>query len=133
EGRALMGRPKAEGCHVVVVPAANKKARWSEANLSAFKRAVAGKGALIIFIFQGFSKEEEAYLSSCFNGVFTVCRCEPDKGYSSAVMATPLPGSFLAATGHSAVIENIRVDAEGRVERHCQPCVSPDRLDREIY
>ena len=133
EGRALMGRPKAEGCHVVVVPAANKKARWSEANLSAFKRAVAGKGALIIFIFQGFSKEEEAYLSSCFNGVFTVCRCEPDKGYSSAVMATPLPGSFLAATGHSAVIENIRVDAEGRVERHCLPCVSPDRLDREIY
>ena len=133
EGRALIGPPKTEGCHVVVVPAANKKARWSEANLSAFKRAVAGKGTLIIFIFQGFSKEEEAYLSSCFNCVFTVCLCEPDKGYSSAVMATPISGSFLAATGHTAVIENIRVDAEGRVERHCLPCVSPDRLDREIY
>jgi DNA-directed RNA polymerase specialized sigma24 family protein len=31
------------------------------------------------------------------------------------------------------VIENIRVDAEGRIERHCLPCVSPDRRDREIY
>ena len=133
EGRALMGPPKAEGCHVVVVPAANKKARWSEANLSAFKRAVAGKGALVIFIFQGFSKEEETYLSSCFNCVFTVCPCEPDQGYPSAFTAAPISGSFFAATGHSAVIENILVDAEGRVERHCLPCVSPDRLDREIY
>lgn len=133
EGRALIGPPKAEGCHVVVVPAANKKARWSEANLFAFKRAVVGKGALVIFIFQGFSKEEEAYLSSCFNGVFTVCPCEPDQGYPSAFMSAPISGSFFAATGHSAVIENIRVDAEGRIERHCLPCVSPDRRDREIY
>jgi hypothetical protein len=94
EGRALIGPPKAEGCHVVVVPAANKKARWSEANLFAFKRAVVGKGALVIFIFQGFSKEEEAYLSSCFNGVFTVCPCEPDQGYPSAFMALPSPVVF---------------------------------------
>ena len=133
EGRALMGQPKEGGCRVVIVPAANKKARWSEANLSAFKRTVGGKGALAIFIFQGFSKEEEAYLSSCFNCVLTVCHCEPDKGYPSAFMVAPIPGSFLAATGHSAVIENIRVDAEGRIDRHCLPCVSPDRLDREIY
>ena len=133
EGRALIGPPKTEGCHVVVVPAANKKARWSEANLSAFKRAVAGKGALVIFIFQGFSKEEETYLSSCFNYVFTVCPCEPDQGYPSAFTAAPISGSFFAATGHSAVIENIRVDADGRIERHCLPCVSPDRRDREIY
>ena len=133
EGRALIGPPKTEGCHVVVVPAANKKARWSEANLFAFKRAVVGKGALVIFIFQGFSKEEETYLSSCFNYVFTVCPCEPDQGYPSAFTAAPIPGSFFAVTGHSAVIENIRVDAEGRIERHCLPCVSPDRRDREIY
>ena len=133
EGCALMGPLKAGGCRVVVVPAANKKARWSEANLFAFKRAVVGKGALVIFIFQGFSKEEEAYLSSCFNCVFTVCPCEPDQGYPSAFTAAPISGSFFAATGHSAVIENIRVDAEGRIERHCLPCVSPDRRDREIY
>ena len=133
EGRALMGPPKAEGCHVVVVPAANKKVRWSEANLSAFKRAVGGKGALVIFIFQGFSKEEEAYLSSCFNGVFTLCHCEPDDGYPSAFMAAPILGSVLATTGQGTVIENIRLDAEGCIERHCLPCVSPDRLDREIY
>lgn len=133
EGRALMGPPKTEGCHVVVVPAANKKARWSEANLSAFKRAVAGKGALVIFIFQGFSKEEETYLSSCFNCVFTVGLCEPDFGYSSAFMAAPILGSLLATTGQGAVIENIRLDAEDRIERHSQPCISPDRLTREIY
>ena len=133
EGRALMGPPKTEGCHVVVVPAANKKSRWSEANLSAFKRAVAGKGALVIFIFQGFSKEEETYLSSCFNCVFTVCLCEPDFGYSSAFLADPILGSLLATIGQGAVIENIRLDAEGRIERHSQPCISPDRLTREIY
>ena len=133
EGRALMGPPTVGGCRVVVVPAANKKARWSEANLSAFKRAVGGKGALVIFIFQGFSKEEEAYLSSCFNGVFTLCHCEPDDGYPSAFMAAPILGSVLATTGQGTVIENIRLDAEGCIERHCQPCVSPDRLTREIY
>ena len=45
----------------------------------------------------------------------------------------PGPLLFLAVTGHQPVIENIRMDADGRIERHCQPCVSPDKLTREIY
>lgn len=133
EGRALVGPPQAGSCRIVVVPAANKKARWSEVNLYAFKRAVVGKSARTIVIFQGLSIEEEAYLTSCFNGVFGLCGCEPDEGYASAYMAAPLPGSLLAVTGLSSVIENIRMDADGSIERDCQPCVSPDKLTREIY
>ena len=47
EGRALMGPPKAEGCHVVVVPAASKKARWSEGFLLGFCRSRDGVCAML--------------------------------------------------------------------------------------
>jgi hypothetical protein len=133
EGRALMSPSQAGGCRIVIVPASNKKARWSEADLNAFKRAVVGKSSRTIVIFQGLNNEEESYLTSYFNGVLGLCGCEPDEGYASAHMASALPGSFLAVTGHQPVIENIRMDADGRIERQCQPCVSPDKLTREIY
>ncbi|MDH1427344.1 hypothetical protein N5J23_05690 [Comamonas aquatica] len=133
EGRALLSPPKAGGCRIVIVPASNKKARWSEADLNAFKRAVVGKSSRTVVIFQGLNNEEETYLTSYFNGVLGLCGCEPDEGYASAHMASALPGSFLAVTGHQPVIENIRVDTEGHIERQCLPCVSPYRLDREIY
>ena len=47
-------------------------------------------------------------------------------------MAAPMVGSLLAATGHKPQIENIRM-ADGHIERQCQPCVSPDKLTREMY
>ena len=47
-------------------------------------------------------------------------------------LAPGLVGSLLAATGHKPQIENIRM-AGGHIERQCQPCVSSDKLTREMY
>lgn len=133
EGRALLAPPKAPACQIVVVPAASKKARWSDADLYALKRATTPKGVLGITVFQGLSKDEEILLPACFNGAFTVALCEPDEKFASAHMVAPIAGSLLAATGHKPLIENIRLDAEGRIERQSLTGVSPDKLTREIH
>ncbi len=133
EGRALLVPPKAPACQIVVVPAIGKKDRWSDTDLYALKRAATPKGVLSISVFQGLSKDEEFLLTACHNGVFTVELCEPDETFPSAYMAAPLAGSLLAATGHKPLIENVRLDAEGRIQRQCQSCVSPDKLTREIH
>ena len=117
----------------MVVPAIGKKDRWSDTDLYALKRAATPKGVLSISVFQGLSKDEEFLLTACHNGVFTVELCEPDETFPSAYMAAPLAGSLLAATGHKPLIENVRLDAEGRIQRQCQSCVSPDKLTREIH
>ena len=133
EGRALLVPPKAPACQIVVVPAIGKKDRWSDTDLYALKRAATPKGVLSISVFQGLSKDEEFLLTACHNGVFTVELCEPDESFASAYMAAPVAGSLLAATGHKPLIENVRLDAEGRIQRQCQSCVSPDKLTREIH
>ena len=133
EGRALLAPSKAPACQIVVVPAASKKARWSDSDLYALKRATTPKGVLGITVFQGLSKDEEILLTACFNGTFTVALCEPDEAFASAYMVAPMTGSLLAATGHKPLIENIRLDAEGRIERQSLPGVSVDKLTREIH
>ncbi len=133
EGLALLVPPKAPACQIVVVPAIGKKDRWSGTDLYALKRAATPKGVLSISVFQGLSKDEEFLLTACHNGVFTVELCEPDESFASAYMAAPVAGSLLAATGHKPLIENVRLDAEGRIQRQCQSCVSPDKLTREIH
>ncbi len=133
EGRALLGPPQVQECRIVVVPAANKKNRWSETEIQALKRAASAKCALCILVFQGFSNDEKSLLNACFNGVFTTELCEPDEPFASACMTKPIKGSVLAATGHLPMIENLRMHADGRIERQCKPCVSPDKLTREIY
>lgn len=133
DGRAHIRSTKASECQILMVPAANKKAVWSEADLGSLKRAAAVKNGLSIVVFKGLSKDEEAMLSTFFKEVFTVSPCEPDEGYASAYMVASMRGSLRAAMGHKPIIENIRLDTDGRIERHCLPCISPDRLDREIH
>ena len=133
EGRALLVPPKSPACQIVVVPAVGKKARWSDTELHAFKRAVTPKGVLSISVFQGLSKDEEFQLTACHNGVLTVELCEPDETFASAYLVAPVAGSFLAATGHKPLIENVRLDSDGRIQRQCQSCVSPDKLTREVH
>ena len=133
EGRALLVPPKAPACQIVVVPAIGKKDRWSDTDLYALKRAATPKGVLSISVFQGLSKDEEFLLTACHNGVFTVELCEPDETFASAYMAAPVAGGLLAATGHKPLIENVRLDSDGRIQRQCQSCVSPDKLTREIH
>lgn len=133
EGRALLGPPQVLACRIVVVPPANKKIRWSDAEIQALKRAATAKCALCIIVFQGLSKDEKSLLNACFNSVFTVEPCEPDEPFASACMAAPMTGSLLAATGHKSVLENICMNSEGVIKRQCQSCVSPEKLTREIY
>lgn len=87
---------------------------------------------LSIAVFQALSKDEELQLPTYFDAAFTVSSCEPDEDFASAYMAAPMVGSLLAATGHKPQIENIRM-AGGHIERQCQPCVSSDKLTREMY
>lgn len=133
EGRALIGKVKSSETLVVAVPPANKKVRWSDSDLNAFKDAIESEGVLSIAVFQALNKEEEILLPTYFDAVFSVAPCEPDEDFASAYMATPMAGSLLAATGHPALIENIKLDAEGRIQRQCLPGVSADKLTREIY
>lgn len=133
EGRALIGKVKPLESMVVAVPPANKKTRWSDTDLNAFKEAIESEGVLSIAVFQSLSKDEELLLPTYFDAAFTVVSCEPDEGFASAHMTTPMAGSLLAATGHKALIENIKLDAEGRIQRQCLACVSADKLTREIY
>ena len=132
EGRALIGKVKPLESMVVAVPPANKKTRWSDTDLNAFKEAIESEGVLSIAVFQSLSKDEELLLPTYFDAAFTVASCEPDEDFASAYMAAPMVGSLLAATGHKPQIENIRM-ADGHIERQCQPCVSPDKLTREMY
>ena len=133
EGRVLIGKVKPLEALIVAVPPAHKKVRWSDTDLNAFKEATESEGVLSIAVFQALSKDEELLLPTYFDAVFTVTPCEPDEGFASAHMASPMAGSLLAATGHQALIENIKLDAEGRIQRQCLPCVSADKLTREIY
>ena len=133
EGQALAAAFKEAACRLLVVSALSKKDSWRDASLHAFKRAISANTGLSIAIFQGLSKDEEDLLPSYFDEVFMVESCEPDEDFASACMVSPVAGSVLANTGHKPVIENIRMDAGGRIERNCQPCVSPDKLTREIY
>ena len=132
EGRALIGKVKPLETLVVAVPPAHKKVRWSDADLNAFKEAIESEGVLSIAVFQALSKDEELLLPTYFDAAFTVSSCEPDEDFASAYMAAPMVGSLLAATGHKPQIENIRM-AGGHIERQCQPCVSSDKLTREMY
>ena len=132
EGRALIGKVKPLETLVVAVPPAHKKVRWSDADLNAFKEAIESEGVLSIAVFQALSKDEELLLPTYFDAAFTISSCEPDEDYASAYMAAPMVGSLLAATGHKPQIENIRM-AGGHIERQCQPCVSSDKLTREMY
>lgn len=133
EGRALIGKVKQSGALVVAVPPARKKVHWTDSELNAFKEAIDCEGLLSITVFQALSKDEELLLPTYFDAVFTVAPCEPDEGFVSAHMASAMAGSLLAATGHTALIENIKLDAEGRIQRQCLPGVSADKLTREIY
>lgn len=133
DGRAHIRSPKALECQILMVPVANRKAVWSEADLGSLKRAATVKNGLSIIMFQGLNNDEEALLSAFFKEVFIVSQCEPDEGYASAYMVAPMRGSLRAAMGYQTIMENIRPYSEGRIERDCQPCVSPDRLTREIY
>ena len=132
EGRVLIGKVKPLESMVVAVPPANKKTRWSDTDLNAFKEAIESEGVLSIAVFQSLSKDEELLLPTYFDAAFTVASCEPDEDFASAYMAAPMVGSLLAATGHKPQIENIRM-AGGHIERQCQPCVSSDKLTREMY
>ena len=132
EGRALISAVKSPECLIVAVPSASKKTRWSDLDLTAFKHAIETDGVLSIATFQGLNKDEELLMLTCFDAVFTVSQCEPDEDFASAYMAAPMVGSLLAATGHKPQIENIRM-ADGHIERQCQPCVSSDKLTREMY
>ena len=132
EGRALIGKVKPLETLVVAVPPAHKKVRWSDVDLNAFKEAIESEGVLSIAVFQALSKDEELLLPTYFDAAFTVSSCEPDEDFASAYMAAPMVGSLLAATGHKPQIENIRM-AGGHIERQCQPCVSSDKLTREMY
>lgn len=133
EGRALIGKVKPSETLVVAVPPAHKKVRWFDTDLNAFKEAMGSASALSIAVFQALSKDEELLLQTYFDAVFTVAPCEPDEGFVSAYMASAMAGSLLAATGHSPLIENIKLDAEGSIHRQCLPGVSADKLTREIY
>lgn len=132
EGRALIGKVKAPETLMVAVPPAPKKVRWHDAEMYAFKDAIEFEGVLSIAIFQGLSKDDEVLLPTYFDAVLTVAPCEPDETFASATFVAPMAGSLLAATGHKPQIENIRM-AAGRIERQCQPCVSPDKLTREMH
>ena len=133
EGRALIGKLKPLETLLVAVPPAHKKALWSDTDLNAFEEAIESVGVLSIAVFQALSKEEELMLPTYFDSVFTVAPCEPDEDFASAHMVSPMTGSLLAATGHPALIENIKLDTEGRIQRQSLPCVSADKLTREIY
>lgn len=132
EGLALIGKVKAPETLVVAVPPAHKKVRWSDANLHALKDAIEIEGVLSIAVFQGLSKDDEVLLPTYFDAVFTVAPCEPDETFASATIVAPMAGSLLAATGHKPQIDNIRM-TEGRIDRQCQPCASPDKLTREMH
>ena len=66
------------------------------------------------------------------NATLKIEACEPDHGYTSAFTVAAAPGTLLAAVGQRPIIDNIRLSAEGRIERNLYECVSPSAMTREV-
>lgn len=48
------------------------------------------------------------------------------------LIIAPACGTLLAAVGKRPMIDNIRLNGEGHIERHSYECVSPIAMTREI-
>lgn len=134
EGRALLTsaiKPPRDVL-LLILPAIDRKGSPLHKELAHLLRAAHDRCHSIIVVFQGLVQEDAAYLTQCFKAVIKIETCEPDHGYTSAFTVVAAPGTLLAAVGKRPIIDNIRLSADGQVERSHYECVSPSAMTREV-
>lgn len=134
EGRALLleGIKKPRDVLIHILPSINRKGSLERKELVPLLDAAHQRCHTVIVVFQGLSPEDTACLNEYFGTVLNIEVCEPDLGYGSAFTVAPAPGTLLAAIGKRPVIDNIRVNGAGQIERSHYECVSPNAMNREI-
>ena len=134
EGRTLLAngiKPPREVL-LLVLPAFDRKNSLLRKELAPLLRAAHERSHTVIVVFQGLSQDDAGFLTQFFNAVINIEVCEPDHGYMSAFTVAPAPGTFLAAVGKRPIINNIRLSADGQIERSHYECVSPSAMTREV-
>lgn len=134
EGRSLVayGVKEKREVLILVLSAPEGKSKLPVKELPALIAQARARGHAVVIVFQGLAKDDAQRLPDYFNAVFSVEPCEPDFGYTSAWIVAPAPGSLLAAIGKRPMIDNIRANADGLIERISYECASSDAMTREI-
>ena len=134
EGRALLAERIKLPCEalILILTASDRKGSLAHKEIVPLLEKAYLRCNTVNVIFQGLSAEDSACLTDYFETVLNIEECEPDFGYTSAFTVAPAPGTLLAAIGKRPVIDNIRIDANGQIERNHYDCVSPSAMNREI-
>ena len=134
EGRGLVGCVIKEkrGVLILVLSVPEGKSKLPVKELPALIAQARTRGHAVVMVFQGLAKDDARRLLDYFNTVFSAEPCEPDFGYTFAWIVAPAAGSLLAAIGKRPMIDNIRANADGLIERISYECASSDAMTREI-
>lgn len=134
EGRALLldRFKKPHDVLILIMSAIDRKGSLARKELVPLLDAAHQRCHTVIVVFQGLSADDLGCLPDYFETVLNIEECEPDLGYTSAFTVAPAPGTLLAAIGKRPVIDNIRVNGAGQIERSHYECVSPNAMNREI-